>query len=186
LFIPVTSSNLSQNVLFFYHDINKYQVGRVIVGPHEKMIRTLQIKCVYGPHIAEPFERIIEVSERISLGALHDEIQRLAGFDNDHLYTFFIARGPRGKRIELDQTNDFIDRRLDFYHLALNDILPFQHNMKLFYWFDFGDDWIFQIGLRGKLKHKERGMKYPRVIRQLGPMPTQYPDYEDEEGPTSA
>ncbi len=147
-----------------------------------EMIRTLKIRCVFGPHLEEPFERVIEVFEHMTLGDSHEEIQRLTGFDNDHLYTFFIARGPRGKRVELDQTNEFVHGYLDFYHLPLNDVLPLQPKMRLFYWFDFGDDWIFQIGVRGRLKPEQRATKYPRVIRQVGPMPTQYPDYENEEG----
>ena len=45
--------------------------------------------------------------------------------------------------------------------------------MKLFYWFDFGDDWKFQITLR-KLKAPKPGNQYPRVISEIGPKPQQY------------
>lgn len=131
------------------------------------MIRTLHIKCVSGAYLEEPFERTIEASEDITLGELHDEIQLLSGFDNDHLFTFFVARGPRGKRSALIETDDYEERHERFYELPLNEIFPLAASMKLFYWFDFGDDWIFQIGIRGKSKSEEKGAKYPKGMTKM-------------------
>ena len=41
------------------------------------MIYTLNIKCVGGAYLEEPFERTIEVSDEMTLGTLHDTIQEL-------------------------------------------------------------------------------------------------------------
>jgi hypothetical protein len=46
----------------------------------------------------------------------------------------------------------------------------------LFYWFDFGDDWMFQIQQRRQPKPEDSGTEYPKVIRDLGPKPAQYPE----------
>jgi Plasmid pRiA4b ORF-3-like protein len=58
-----------------------------------------------GANLEEPFERTIEVSDEMTLGTLHDTIQELTGFDNDHLFTFFMARGPRGQRTSMVETD---------------------------------------------------------------------------------
>ena len=47
--------------------------------------------------------------------------------------------------------------------------------MKLFYWFDLGDDWIFRISKRVKPKMEEDHIQYPRVTKEFGPKPVQYP-----------
>ena len=113
--------------------------------------------------------------EDMTLGELHDIIQDLADFDRDHLFTFFVARGPRGKRTEVIETDEWEERQDGLYEIPLNRIFPLPQNMKLFYHFDFGDDWIFQIGKRGKPKVEEADVKYPRVIKEEGPKPVQYP-----------
>ena len=142
------------------------------------MICTLIIKCVAGAYFENPFERTIEVPEDITLGELHDTIQELTGFDNDHMFTFFVARAARGKRTSLFEMDDWNEDSGRFYEIPLRDVFPLAKNMKLFYWFDFGDDWKFQIGKKGKSKPEDAGAKYPKVIAKTGPEPVQYPDYE--------
>jgi hypothetical protein len=47
--------------------------------------------------------------------------------------------------------------------------------MKLFYHFDFGDDWRFEIRkMRNKPKEPEARVRYPRVIEAKGPKLRQY------------
>ncbi len=98
------------------------------------MIYTLSVKCVWGAYLKEPFERIIEMPEDMALGELHDTVQDLAGFDRDHLFTFFIARGPRGKRTEIVETDEWEERQGRLYEIPLRRIFPLPQNMKLFYW----------------------------------------------------
>jgi hypothetical protein len=48
--------------------------------------------------------------------------------------------------------------------------------------FDYGDEWRFKVELIG-LGRKEPGAVYPRVVKQVGEAPPQYPGLEeDEEG----
>ncbi len=141
------------------------------------MIYTLSIKCVWGAYFEQPFERTIEVLDDMTLGELHDAIQDFTGFDNDHLFTFFIARGPTAKRTEMVETDEWEDRHGRLYEIPLKRVFPLPLNMKLFYLFDFGDSWTFQIGKRGGTKAEELGTKYPRVIKATGPKPNQYPRF---------
>ena len=140
------------------------------------MIYTLNIKCVRGAYLEEPFERTIEVSDEMTLGTLHDTIQELTGFDNDHLFTFFMARGPRGQRTSVVETDRWEEEQDRHYEIPLREVFSLEQNMKLFYWFDFGDNWMFQIQQRRPPKPEDSGTEYPKVIREVGPQPVQYPE----------
>jgi hypothetical protein len=52
---------------------------------------------------------------------------------------------------------------------------------KMTFLFDYGDDWQFRVELIGE-NAKERGARYPRVVKTVGAAPEQYPrEDEDEE-----
>lgn len=61
----------------------------------------------------------------------------------------------------------------------LGDIFPLGPHKKLYYLFDFGDSWTFEIRKKGKASSPLPGVLYPRVIYEEGPKPVQYPLCED-------
>ena len=135
------------------------------------MIISLNIKLVCGIYAEEDWKCEIELDDNETLEYLHFLIQEAVDFDNDHLYEFYVAKTKRSferERYEHDEP-DQIER-------CLKDIFPLEKNRKLFYWFDYGDDWKFQISrTRKKPKEPEPGKKYPRVVSEEGIKPTQYP-----------
>jgi hypothetical protein len=51
------------------------------------------------------------------------------------------------------------------------------NNRRLFYLFDYGDNWIFQINrARNKPFAPEPGTEWPRLISKRGEKPPQYPE----------
>ncbi len=63
--------------------------------------------------------------------------------------------------------------------LTLEQVFPLPKNMKLYYHFDFGDDWRFEIRkARTKPKEPEARVKYPRVIESIGRNPREYGQFE--------
>lgn len=50
---------------------------------------------------------------------------------------------------------------------------------KMQFVFDYGDEWCFEIEVRG-FGDKVKGVKYPRILAAKGEPPEQYPDWEDE------
>ena len=53
-------------------------------------------------------------------------------------------------------------------------------DVTLYYLFDFGDQWVFQINkTRHKDKAPEPGATYPRVVESKGKNPIQYPDWKE-------
>ena len=63
--------------------------------------------------------------------------------------------------------------------ISLEEVYPLARGLKLFYHFDFGDDWYFEIARSRKQPTQVvRGVRYPRVIKKVGPNPEQYPSWE--------
>jgi len=140
-------------------------------------ILTLTIECQWGPTMAEPCERVIEVRGDMTLLGLHDVIQQAVKFDDDHCFEFFIGRHERDRKIIFGESGEGrFDGALE--KVQLFKIWPLPKGTFLFYWFDFGDDWKFRIRKAKAGKPPAKGVKYPRLIKKVGPNPVQYPDFE--------
>ncbi len=114
----------------------------------------------------EPWSRTIEVKEDFTLVKFHRYIQSIVEFDDDHLYEFFIGKNPRNKVSSVPKKTQ------------LNEVYPLK-GYKLYYLFDFGDSWLFEIKKSRKKITEDKKVKYPRVIESSGVNPEQYPEYED-------
>ena len=143
------------------------------------MIWTLRVKCDFGPFLVEDCVRVIEMKSDSSLLDLHDAIQDAVGFDRDHLFEFFAGRHRRNQKIVYADTFDS-EAAFDAYdNMSLEQVFPLPSKCKLFYHFDFGDDWYFKIRKSRKKPFEAiPGVEYPRIIEKIGPDPEQYPDYE--------
>ncbi|MBU0518833.1 plasmid pRiA4b ORF-3 family protein [bacterium] len=130
------------------------------------MIWMIKVKlCYCEPEIS----RTIEIDSDAALTTLHRAIQNAVDFDNDHLYEYFLGRSPTSRVRKIGKNN------------RLSAVFPLpEKGLKLYYLFDFGDEWTFQIS---KSTQKEQppvsGVKYPRVVSSKGENPEQYPDYEE-------
>ncbi len=150
------------------------------------MIYTLTIKSVYGRYLEENCERVLEIEKTASLYELHREIQMMMDFDFDHLYEFYTSRSghpyrKKGMPGKLDADafeDDWEAREENWGHIKLEDIWPLEKG-KLYYLFDYGDNWVFSIGKKRGEKEAEEGVSYPRVIKSVGPTPQQYPSYDE-------
>ena len=128
-------------------------------------IYTLNISFPYDEDDT-PWGKTIEVTENYTLSKLHEYIQKIVEFDNDHLYEFYVCKNSNGI-----YRSDPIPKRT-----KLNEIYPMT-GYKLYYLFDFGDEWIFEIKKSRKIKEKDKKIKYPNLIESTGINPEQYPEY---------
>ena len=137
------------------------------------MIETLKIKLISGIK-ANDWECMVEVPNDYSLYDLHDVIQQAVGFDNDHLFEFVIGRNYRSQStIVIRYDDDKIDEKIE-------SILSKIKGKKLFYMFDYGDSWLFQISnSRKKSFEASPNVQYPRLTIEVGVKPEQYPDWDD-------
>lgn len=138
----------------------------------ETMIWTIRTKL---QQTVEEWSADIEIDSSSTLEQLHFAIQDAVDFDNDHLFTFYVARTDRSRnRKFLDDGDGQLD------DTTLNELFPLETRKSLFYWFDFGDDWIFQVTKTRKSPHDpQQGVVYPRVVAEEGMKPVQYPGFDE-------
>ena len=60
----------------------------------------------------------------------------------------------------------------------LNEIYPLT-GAKLYYLFDFGDCWLFEIKKSKKKKNLDQNITLPQLIESSGKNPEQYPEWEE-------
>jgi hypothetical protein len=110
-----------------------------------------------------PWSRTIEVKEDCTLQNLHKYIQKIVDFDDDHLYEFYVGKNSRNRAYTVPKKT------------KLNEIYPLT-GYKIYYHFDFGDNWLFEIKKSRKKKQEVSKQKYPVLIESSGVNPEQYPD----------
>ena len=152
-----------------------------VLSDKNQVIWTLRVKL---PQVQSECVRVIEIKSTATFSELHEAIQEAVDFDNDHLFDFFIGRHPgnRAYTIGGEPNWDTINPVRTYRKVRISSVWPLPTGMKLYYLFDFGDYWMFQIN---KTRHKDKpiqpGVVYPRVIEARGKNPEQYPDWEDYE-----
>ena len=144
------------------------------------MIFKLRIECVRGWYLKETCIRVIEIDESMDLFVLHETILDAVHFGRDHLFDFYLSNSasPWAHKHSMIENEDWTVRESHFARIKLKDIYPLGRK-KLYYLFDFGDKWTFEIRKTRGVKKPEAGIKYPRVVEAVGPDPDQYPIWED-------
>jgi Plasmid pRiA4b ORF-3-like protein len=109
----------------------------------------------------------------------HEAIRDAVDFDNDHLFQFYLGRHPGQHAYTIGGEPNPVNR---YRKINISDTWPLPTGYKLYYLFDFGDQWIFQINkTRYKDKVAKLGIVYPRVIEAKGKNPEQHIDWEYDE-----
>ena len=144
------------------------------------MIWKLRIECVRGFYLESECVRVLEINSKTSLLHLHSAIHAAVNFDRDHAFEFFAGRTPSNKKMKLIDDLDLDESYCKYGKMILEQIYPLPKSCKLYYHYDFGDDWYFEIRkLRAKPVEPVPGVKYPCVIESIGPNPKQYGNWED-------
>ena len=134
--------------------------------------------------------RNIEIPEHQTLADLHNVIFDAFDRNEKHLYSYFLTR----KATKSIRT---IYNSLEYAHpMAIEDYELFgfkrRHNAektkigklglkekeKLYYLFDFGDEWWHELTV-SKILEAENPKEYPKIARKVGKSPEQYPYYPD-------
>ena len=130
--------------------------------------------------------RDIELPSSASLEDLAAAIVRAFGFDFDHAFGFYGSLGHRyhdaEERYELfADLGEASEGVRGVRRTRLSAAFP-EVGKKMLFLFDYGDEWLFTVELVG-LGRREPKATYPRVVKQVGEAPPQYPALEeDEEG----
>ncbi len=138
------------------------------------MIWILNVELIFGAYAKDAWKGAIEIDSSSTLEDLHFALQKSLNFDNDHMYLFYVSKTERSNnRILYDDENGLI------YEKTLEDLYPLGKKNKLFYLFDYGDNWLFKITKSIKKPQRPlQGIEYPRLIEEIGVKPEQYPSCE--------
>ena len=143
------------------------------------MIVTLDIKLPDSRTGANSWSARVEVPESLTLSDLHHTIQRLVEFDDDHLHEFFAGRNSRDRKVTFGESESPFEVN-EGEEAPLSEVFPLPKGHKLYYLFDFGDYWLFEITRRPVAKQADRTTKYPRLVQEKGRRPEQYAGEADE------
>jgi len=95
---------------------------------------------------------------------------------DDHLSGFYLANAWDSRKTWLiDEYDDTPWER------TLEEIYPLPRLKKLYYLYDFGVSWIFEIRKKGRGKAPVEGEDYPCVVHATGPQPLEYPMEGDDD-----
>ncbi len=142
------------------------------------MIWTITIKLVSGRWAENDWGATVALEAASTLEDVHDVIQQAVEFDRDHLYGFFVARTSRSRdRVRYDGEDDDGQADDTLFTTTLESLFPLPRDRKLFYLFDYGDSWLFEISrTRKKPFEAASDEHYPCLISERGDKPQQYPE----------
>jgi len=147
------------------------------------MIWTLKISCLAGPNHDGPCVRYVELDEESSLYDVHAAVQEAVHFDDEHSFAFYHAREAFEKRTYFPEgVNPKEDVDIDLYEdVPLAEALAVK-GKRLFYIYDFDNEWVFSVEREKGSKKPQDGDYYPLVVveRNEGADPMQYDNNEDD------
>jgi hypothetical protein len=123
--------------------------------------------------------RTIEIRGSQTLHHLHQAIQGAFGWDDDHLYSFYMSGEPWDPETEYSAPGAGEGRKAHQVKIGGLGLVPTQ---RFLYLFDYGDELMHEVRVEG-VGPAVAGCKYPRVVKSHGEAPPQYPDLEEEELP---
>ena len=130
--------------------------------------------------------RDIEIPERMTLYHVARAILDSFDFNFDHLFGFGNKPGFYHSEIQYELKNESDpvpemfknNNRGDVEKAKVQDVPFFQKQKdKIYFLFDFGDDWAFEIELKDFGKYIN-DKKYPIVLKKNGDAPAQYPEWD--------
>lgn len=143
-------------------------------------IFTLLIECVGGRYLNGPYGFVIDAPVELTLGELASHILGMVEFDGDHLAEFYLANGLGGKKTWFTPNGEWNDDDVRVMDMQLSEIFPLPKHKKLYYIYDFGASWCFQISKRGKETTWQPDIEYPCLLSETGLKPLEFGDDDDD------
>ena len=134
----------------------------------------IQIHNYWDPIENKNFwEASMEIQDTYSLYKLHLFIQKKIQFDNNHSFEFYAGRNERSRKVEFVEELAHPNGDGKYKEIELKHSFPLT-GLKLYYLFNFEDNWIFEIRKSKKEPKPCAGIDYPRIIYDNGVKLKQY------------
>ena len=144
------------------------------------MTMRLRVECVYGAYLRQECVRVIAMDDDATLVDLHQAIQLAVDFDDDHPYGFYTANSSAlgARKHWLFGDLGWSSLEAAFHRTRLKDLWPLGRK-KLYYLFDYGDKWTFEVR-KLRIRKADPPEGGTRILERLGPDPEQYTPYDGE------
>jgi Plasmid pRiA4b ORF-3-like protein len=119
----------------------------------------------------------VAVAAHQQLTALHDAIQQAFGWQDDHLYSFWLDGnfwGAEAAHLVRPGTPDIASRTADVRLAELG----IRRDAPIAYVFDYGDEWRVRVSVSAETETDDG--TYPRVLERRGTPPPQYPSLDEK------
>jgi hypothetical protein len=152
---------------------------RSSVTPATYTFRVRILGGLYAPPDGGQIWRELELTGGQTLGDLGEAIPLAFGFDDPHLWSFFLSGKPWDGATEYARSPSPSDGRpaLAADRLRIRDALA---GKEFLFLFDYGDEWHFGVRLVCTSTAPAPDAQYPRVVASRGQVPPQYPPVEEE------
>jgi hypothetical protein len=149
------------------------------VTPATYTFRVRILGGVYAPTDGRQIWRELELTGEHTLGDLGEAIPLAFGFDDPHLWSFFLSGKPWDRTSEYPLPGDdpFGDPKQAAQDLPIPQVPA---DKEFLFLFDYGDEWHFGVKLIGTGQPTRPGARYPRLVATHGNAPPQYPAIDDE------
>jgi len=144
-------------------------------------IFNIAIKCIEGAYFEDEYSFVLHISVESSLEDLASCILGVVDFDGDHVSEFHLANGRRGRKTWLTTDGEWDEDDSGTWRRRLSDIFPLPKHKKLYYTYDFGDSWLFEITKNGRQIPALPDVEYPCIMEEIGKKPKQYGEELDED-----
>jgi hypothetical protein len=176
----------NEEILHFAVQTNDYEELAALVQQPAKIYRLrVTLDSMGSQQPASPVSRTIEIEGEDTLYDLHLEIQRAFGWDNDHLYSFYMSNNRRDPQAEYagnpvgeDLESSFGKPPGSASQTELRD-LKLRKRKKFKYLFDYGDDLLHTVEVLDIHDLSVDQSEYPRIVERIGEPPPQYEYFED-------
>jgi hypothetical protein len=154
-------------------------MSRRHVSASTSVFRVRILGGFYAPPDGPGIWREVELAADQTLAELGEAIPAAFGFDDDHLWSFFLSGKPWDRPSEYARLPDppIGGRKRGAGDLRVGDAPA---RREFLFLFDYGDEWHFGVKLV-RTGEVEPGARYPRVLASQGEAPPQYPDLDDED-----
>src|SRR5918993_2433826 len=152
---------------------------RPSVTPATYTVRVRILGGVYAPPDGRQIWRELELTGEQTLGDLGEAIPLAFGFDDPHLWSFFLSGKPWDDATGYARSPSPDDSR-PARAADRQRIRDAPAGKEFLFLFDYGDEWHFGVRLVRSGKAPNPGLRYPQVIASHGQAPPQYPAVEDD------
>ena len=123
--------------------------------------------------------RTLALAEEQTLEELHEFLRAEFGWDDPHLYSFWLSgRFWDGPETEYSAPDELEESGARSARTPIGE-LGLEQGQRIAYLFDYGDNWEVEITVA---ETKDAGDDaYPQVLERVGEAPPQYPPLEDED-----